>query len=1098
MMKNWRSILKISVHWPLGLALLAFTACHPEEEEWRNRLHVVEGKEATISLKLMVPDMEEEQIRLCAAVSETRAREVQDLWVGIFNVNSGECTTNALLDINNTNAEHTAQNLPVLKTKSGESYIVAVANTRMNYGFSARTGEPGDTVLLVDLLQKAETWEDYKAITAVLPRTDEVHPTGRYFVMAGSFYPGGTSAAPAGDDWNDASGNPLDKVVLNEGTNTPSGYIHLRRLFSYNHFTVKPGPHVQMELQSWQVVNLPVMSYLQERRTQNAADVSTYFATATGSTAAYKGNYASSAASHVFEAGANENESVFDFYQFENRHTGLPKSGDVGVSTYQERDIEWKEGTGKNTGVYKSLCASAATPIPGPDGTGVNTNNFATYVLIRANVSYYAQSSDVNAPAIASPDETPPAGAVLRSGSVFYVVHLGYCEGNSTEEKSRDFNVRRNHEYKYKVTVNGLSKIAVEAQDGSLEDQPGAEGNVYDSRYIVELDAHNAVFNIKLTNKQRTDLQWVVEAPYGNNQDQGLTYFDYPFNQPEPEALRNNEFYNWIRFKPAPDSLLLAVYKEPGETDADLWTLENMRHVAEFPGIDAAGNVDAVRDISDESTARWYTVFVKEYVYEPDPNNESGTRWKMYANRPDRRVYLTTSAQISADGNSLYMQPIYTIIQKSIQTYYDILSNATTSALGAERQNENYGLNMRWSSAAPTTKLNATYGWHNTVAYAAGKPWYGANGIFATGRQVGSHYYLYTATVPAVTRQYENQPAKTYPVYRMNTVSGFSTSTYDPTSQSSFYEIMAACMNRNRDENGNNIVDKEEIKWYLATTDEYLRIVLGRESLKAPLMPFGVPIADDPGSGSASRHHYAASDYQMIWSEEGVSTSGMENNTDVGAGSDSRYAWPWQVRCLRAMGVDFSSDEEVTPAYWADKANHLIHFNYYDEASLRPAQSGTMTVHSVGDLKNRASRQLEYAVANCTNMSTSAAGDFGTSSDGTLRYRYTYLWTQTRERNATKDDVEKDWATSVNANEICAQYTQYTGQVDKGTWRVPNQVELTVMFRLGLLTGNGHWLSCTKEYYPINNPTRFISASSSHVTLGGTAPFRVRCVRDVE
>lgn len=104
---------------------------------------------------------------------------------------------------------------------------------------------------------------------------------------------------------------------------------------------------------------------------------------------------------------------------------------------------------------------------------------------------------------------------------------------------------------------------------------------------------------------------------------------------------------------------------------------------------------------------------------------------------------------------------------------------------------------------------------------------------------------------------------------------------------------------------------------------------------------------------------------------------------------------------------------------------------------------------------------------------------------------------------AGQAEIIKFWAASAEANQLCGKYMQ-PGDAAPGTWRVPNQVELTVMLRLGIMdVKDGYWLSCTREYYSndANPPSRFVSVrrkGGNMVTLGGGAPFRVRCVRDVD
>lgn len=1087
---NWRSRWTVAV---CGLVLAALVSCHPDEDT-RPASRVPEGEEAMVSLKWTLPAMDENTFQLCSPISEERANAVQDMWVGIYNKATGERTSSHFFSADFSGQEHKVEKLENVKTRSGESYVVAVANVYSNFGVSELVqAYKQDTVLLATLLDNADTWDKYKSISFALPEPTATHPA-LYMAMAGSFHKGAATDEPT--DWSDEAGNP-ETVTIGVGMNEDlGGYIHLRRLFAYNRFTIKGGPLVKMVPVNWQVCQLPLMSYLQERRSENSADVSTYFEA--GKREEYRGNHGMMPVSHIFEAGEADGEYVFDFYSLENRHAGLRKSGETGVADYVDREREWKAADGTNTAVYKSLCRDATEPKPGPAGVGVNTNNYATYVVFRAEVSYWAANSAPGAPALAHPDDPKPsADAVLRTAYATYTVHLGYCEGKAAgaDSLARDFNVRRNHWYDYKVQVNGLANIALEASNGTVENQPGAEGDVFDNTSIIEVDAHNAVFNIQMSNRQRANLQWIVSAPYGSMVNR-LTYVDYPDG--ETADLRTNRFYDWIRFKPAPTENLLALYKETEtEADSELWTLEDLRDVANHPGIDDKGMTASASETDD--TPRWYTVFVKEYVYEDGPDETTGN-WKQYVNHPDRVAYLNTRAQLSDDKESIYMMPQYTIIQKSIQTYYNLYASEA-AALGLEHENEGYGLNLRWSkSVSPSGGAwNRDNGRWNAWDYltggamgATGKAWYGTDGILADLTQVGAHRYAQCARTPAINRQYESKEEMYHPVYALRAVSGFTATNDDPASgaTAAYAEIMAACLNRNRDENGNGRIDMEELKWYLATSGKYLRIILGDRSLTTPLMQYGVRIADQSELGHATRHHYATSDQKIIWAEEGVSSSGLT------AGIDDMM--PWQVRCVRNLGVDFSRVLETDPvpvAYHVDEATRIVSMDYYDEASIRPYRRGTIPVHTVDDRLNMVSRRFEYAPTDCgADGKVIEAGTMRVANGGNLQMSQYGGW------NVTEAFLATEWGPSVAENTICGQYYAQPNMQDRGTWRVPNQKELTILFRAGLFSGEADdikWLSCSQEYYTKAN-VRYFGVIQSAATLGNATRCHVRCVRDIE
>ncbi len=366
------------------------------------------------------------------------------------------------------------------------------------------------------------------------------------------------------------------------------------------------------------------MSYLQEREgDNNSADNSLYFENREG----YVNNHSISNPSYIFAKSQDNNGYAFDFYQYENKQTAVKHAQTtgndyVGINPdnrnfYADREREFKaDGEGTNTGIYKSLCSINSKDEVRPKGA--NVRNFASYVTFRAKVSYYVEpmpdgytsTTDglsteedwaMKAPAV----HENTSNAMLRTGNATYTIHLGYCEGKEggqpTLTTAQDFHCRRNTKYDYTVTVNGLKNIVVEAINRTDEGNPGAEGDVTDAgkSQVIELDAHYTVFNIQLTNRQRTNLKWRISAPYGATThtlkwlDSGTEGNGNPTS--DTEVNRKNKFYNWIRFKPAPSEGLYAIYREfnidNGIADTDLWTLEDLRDVENHPGIDEQGNV---------------------------------------------------------------------------------------------------------------------------------------------------------------------------------------------------------------------------------------------------------------------------------------------------------------------------------------------------------------------------------------------------------------------------------------------------------------------------------------------------------------------------
>lgn len=1154
MMIDKRKIRNLAVLLCTGLLLL--TAC--KDEALYGGGYGPEGEPVTISLKWSVPEMD---VRSRAEMSDADAAKVNDLWVGIYNVATGECTYNRLFEGLSATDMHTAHLLEEINTKSGRSYIVAVANAKTNYGISdsdiqdeiinveGYNRENGDYIPLHLLLIQADTWQKYLSISSVLTTPTNVDRFSADLVMNGVFHK---------DNNHDAAlfgklPEPVDIPTAKQEV-VSLGYIHLQRLISYNKFTIQAGENITIEPISWQVHNNPVMSYLQEREgDNNSADNSLYFENREG----YVNNHSVSNPSYIFTKSQDNDNYVFDFYQYENKQTAVEyvQTGNdyVGINPgnqnfYADREREFKAFDGTNTGIYKSLCSTNSKDEVRPKGA--NVKNFASYVTFRAKVSYYVEpmpgdytsttdgvskEEDWAMKASAVPENTP--NAMLRTGNATYTIHLGYCEGKEgdqpTQATAQDFHCRRNTKYDYKVTVNGLKNIVVEAINRTGEGNPGAEGDVTDAgkSQVIELDAHYAVFNIKLTNQQRHNLKWRISAPYGATThtlkwlDSGTEGDGNPAS--DTEVNRKNKFYNWIRFKPAPSEELYAIYRESDiddvTADADLWTLEDLRNVAGHPGIDAEGK-DATKEVTD-GTPRYYTVFVNEHVYEEDAD-ETGTNWKNYVDIGDRTVWLNTEIyHESVDKESVYMQSQYMITQKSIQTYYNRNSEGLYTILGMEYENESYGLNLRWDGNIPTPNGNykdgngesiTMNGWNadngrwnewyylstnHTIINPDGKNWNGTGGILQVGRELHGRTFIPRGVSPAINnRQNENKP-ETYPaVYALQP---FSAQNWkrdtDPTDNTyGYYDILSVCMNRNRDLNGNGRIDKDELRWYLPASGKYLRMILGRHSMKTPLMDYDGTPTLPYGSGSANnaRFHYATSDKIILWAEEGVSTS---NITDNNQGSADDYSVPpWQVRCVRNLGVNLNlilNNDPVQTAYRLDEGNpNIVVLEYYDASSVRGAIGGHLQAHYVNSNSNMVARRFEYARNPCTSDNTQLA------SNAAVKF----------ESNSVDLNIKssgtgyvQDWTTSVNGNQICGTYSQEDDGSDRGTWRVPNQKELTIMRRLGIFDSdddNYKWMSCTQEFYPqSNNMHRFFGVYKGGSTVGnvGTLTMRIRCVRDV-
>lgn len=1067
---------------------------------------VIEGEPATVSLSLKLEDRQ-----VLTRADATAENTVNDLWVGIYNEESDELTGSKYLENLSNQAHGTTVDFKIgigeIDTKSGMSHIVAVANVSKNYGISDAGDsyqEGGKLSTLKSLLEDAKTWKDFKKISVIQTDSSSVSVIDANMVMCGVYYEENKDP----DSW-DAENEKT--YYISPGANNLSGAIHLRRLQTKVQFNITAANYVTVEPLSWRVFNIPFISYLHEQK-DNSADVSTFFLEGNST---IKDNYGTSSISYQFGNDTEKNVRTFTFYQYENKHQGLEW-----VEDYVDREVEYKRADGTNTGIYKSLCFSDDVP---DTKTGTNVDNYATYVEIIAKVSYYIKDSDLKEPENATPvpekyteNGTTHTG-IPRTGFATYTVHLGYCEGADDEAaKSRDFNCRRNTSYIYNMEIQGLNKIVLEARTEDGEKQPGAEGDVTDTvDELIDLDAHYGVFNIKLTKEERESLQWKIQAPYDNVNN---TLASSSAGVNETDELRADKFYKWIRFKPTTDEKTLASYREKNISDEDadkaLWTLENLRDTENF-----------------NSSTDYYTVFIDEYVYDESENDI--TSWKKYVNQDDRIVWLNVldksedpetnqNLAVSKDGESTYAKTKYMITQRSIQTYYSFKSE--NGAMGVEHVNETYGKRLDWTWGNNSNSTNNTV-YENLSAQSGRKNmWY-----FIQDKKYDEDSNGWASVI-------ENIPdglGYRVPQLKSATASsnGTARNTYDPQSgDTQYYEIMAACMSRNRDLDGDGKISADEMKWYLPSTGRLGRVMLGRNALRSPLFTPNVNrkyytnptdynkdnveaagknlSANLTNSDIANEVHYATSDMNKFFVEQGgcfFETYSNGNGTWVNglniawpsSGTSHNY-WTWNIRCTRNLGVsqaitgslaatgsveDFYSSETPVKAYTyvpttegKPEEGGVFKMNYYDESCLRLPIFTFIPAHTVLEFDRN-------AVASSFQVSKSD-------------------WSVTGVNCTSTSVVEGH----MNANRPCNTYAEATDGSDLGKWRAPNQRELMMMANeSGLLTGTAQYFSCTKEaYYP--NP-RFIIVTNTDnngvvwqmqaCNTYGNSLLRVRCVRDV-
>ena len=1082
----------------LFISALATTSCSDELPEVKPNFSV-SGADTQISLNISLPQME---VKSRSELTADQSNLVESLWVGIYSAVDGSALCDPIIQENDVQTEnHQSYKLENIKTKSGYAYIVAVANID-HKGCKYNADGSYTQGTLRELLATANTWDDFCAISVLAPEfagnPAVTTPVTNTLPMSGVYY--SSDNDPTLNTWTDLSTKSVFIPISSKAYELP-GRIHLRRQISHITFNLIPTKDVTITPNSYQIVNAPRTAWILERdETVNEGKINASFLKTNStqmrvtSQETVKDGFFNSdnMGSRFFSAGETNGSYTFDFFQFENKHKGE-------ASDYHDREKEVKGTDNLNTGIYKALC---------PAGSWTY-NNTATYVIINCRVSPGNLDSNL---------EGINTDAIMTYGDAKIVVHLGGINNIWS-----DFNCNRNTKYTYNVTVGGVNDIAVEAIEDK-ETIPGFEGIVTQiTGGYFNLDCHYNRFNVSLSDNERmgAGFGYIIEA-----YDDNGAHIQFDENSVDKF---DTKYSDWVIFVPTTGEDEYAEFPKPNDNSRHLRiSLKEMgmtekkgnETVLSYPHTDKKGGADS---------PRWYTVFVNEYVYE-ESSDETKGNWKNYVNLPDRRCWIKVTKKESSDKESVLVSSKYAISQKSIQTYYNTEITANIGAVGLEHQNESRGLVLK-SLYGPSEKgtLNMNNGRLNTWDYINHTHTYsGYNGtqskewgsiVDQTAPQLINEITAQGASYPAKLKQSElNGNFENFvPLPKMLNNLGIDVSalTWVPESgrqhitltaaigapqnissgrSDQIIEAIAACMNRNRDNNGDGIISKDEIRWYVPATGKYLRMILGRRSLNTPLMDYdavGTALfyptnrnqTEPYSKNSNTRWKLFSSTRHVVWAYEGLSFSDLKLQGSIGY---------WEVRCVRNLGTNLSeigsenSDgTQMAFTHDGDATNGgTVTMTYYDSESVRAPHSGAFPIHPINDQQyNRCAYSFEFAPLQ------------GNTADN-----QNFQYSGASDQNSINTWIAGNPCKNLNTN-------------DHNGWRVPNQKELSIMRNLGLfnnMTSDQRYiLSCTRELYDlggirINGTGNFsgcrllsvCKVSTTAFYIGNTAI--VRCVRDKE
>lgn len=562
------------------------------------------------------------------------------------------------------------------------------------------------------------------------------------------------------------------------------------------------------------------------------------------------------------------------------------------------------------------------------NGEFTYANENSTYVEMTGTLSYEYTGDDEQ--------------RYYVEADVRYVIHLGYASGNPN-----DYDTDRNCNYTYTVTVRGINDIEVEVTadpQGPGEVRPGAEGDVIYSRAgIFEFDAHydRRLITIDLSEipDGQTDpdaangVTWGVRTPFSN----GI----YDLNA--PDNLSGIEDYKWVKFAinsdygvandkfvkypgdqnyddPHPEAV--NDNQQPGTSEHGLygegWENARLLDVKQF-----VERINGMKKAGKKGTVA-VTVFIDEYVYYRDPvtYKEDLSLWKYSVDQPDRMMYIFIvpgDSKYSPDGESLVINSVLTFRQKSLRTIYDVNNPDLTNGKPIDGRQGLWGLESIMETGRLATESSA-------IANGSSRN----NGRLNTLRcMLGTNYNNNESL-------HWSDVLNTSGHYAMN--NGYENALY-------------ACLMRNRDLNGDNIVQANEIRWYLASVNQLVDIYIGEYALdrEAWLYP------ENPADRDYQTYwHYITSTYnndnpEVLWSEEGASLGSYGASQGHTGG---KYAY----RCVRNLGIALDNPEtEPLPLYTYETINgeYLIDVTRLNPNSRRENfESGYLPEHTDIQISN--------------------------------------------------------------------------------------------------------------------------------------------------
>ena len=354
----------------------------------------------------------------------------------------------------------------------------------------------------------------------------------------------------------------------------------------------------------------------------------------------------------------------------------------------------------------------------------------------------------------------------------------------------------------------------------------------------------------------------------------------------------------------------------------------------------------------------YVTTYVDEYYYKVDPisNLASVDLWKRFVNKPNRLMHILCDDRVSLDKASSATGSVITIRQRSIQTPFNINKPTLTTGWGCETIDELE--ESRCFFFSPNEYYNSSGNISGTPTIPTGNnsPY---NGLYNTAVLLGMvNNNNYVNNIKWSTFLDFNQ---------LNDQTYGDGTTYNQMAhfiKEDKLALLYGTLMRNRDNNGNGIIDPDELKWYVGALNQYVGLYIGGEGLTQNAWLYAPRYSTQPNErlndGSKFNDAYkwrvrviSSTNNTMLWGEEGISTSSYGAN----------FGKPAMVliKSLRNLGID-----NITASQLANKESAETKYDFLinvtkptDETDINAVYSFDLTNVNESSLRFFTTRELE-------------------------------------------------------------------------------------------------------------------------------------------